>query len=181
MHSGYLSMREFINGLEIIVNGNQTDKMKFLFNVFDLNGDGLIDLEEMKMLLKCCMEDTPYVDTDQTMEELASYLFTNSDKDNSGDINFEELQNALKKYDSIFSQLTFSTSIWIKPKFIGTQHKKGTKGKIQYKLKSIWNNKQPQIIFWSIYLAIHFACSFNAYISYSHMSIWVKTFLKIKK
>lgn len=77
-------MREFINGLEIIVNGNVDDRMEFLFKVFDINNDGLIDFEEMKMLLKCCMDETPYVDLDQTMEELAGYLFTKTDKDDSG-------------------------------------------------------------------------------------------------
>lgn len=169
--SGYLSMREFINGLEIIVNGSDDDRMEFLFKVFDINNDGLIDFEEMKMLLKCCMDETPYVDLDQTMEELAAYLFTKTDKDDSGDISFEELKNAFIKYDVIFSQLTFSTSIWIKPKYIKPRH--GKKAKCFYKANDFIENNIPLVIFWSLYITIHLICSLYAVFSYIDSSIWV--------
>ena len=163
-------MREFINGLEKIVNGDSDEKMEFLFKVFDVNNDGRIDFDEMKMMLKCCMEDTPYVDMDQTMEELAAYLFTKTDKDDSGDISFEELQNAFKKYDTIFSQLSFSTSIWIKPKIIKSQHKSG-------KFVDNWiryiKNKRPMVIFWLIYTLISIAVGANQIMIYMEDNIWV--------
>lgn len=171
-NSGYLTMFEFINGLEIVVNGNRTDKMRFLFKVFDMNSDGRIDFEEMKMLLKCCMDDTPYVNIDDTMEELAAYLFTKTDKDDSGDISFEELQEAFQQYDSIFSQLTFSTSIWIKPKFI-KQQKRGILSKTRHRFISYLNNQRTVIIFWFLYTLIHLACSLNALIKYFDSSIWI--------
>ncbi len=166
-------MIQFINGLEVIVNGNEIDKMRFLFKVFDVNGDGSIDYEEMKLLLKCCIENTPYADIDQAMEELTEYLFSNSDKDNSGEISFEELQDAFKKYDSIFSQLSFSTSIWIKSKFVQPNKSKGVKSKISYRIKNYVDNNMPTLSFWSIYLALHAILSAYAVIEYFDKSIWV--------
>lgn len=166
-------MIQFINGLEIIVNGNELDKMLFLFKVFDVNGDGSIDYEEMKLLLKCCIEDTPYADIDQAMEELTDYLFTNSDKDNSGEISFEELQAAFKKYDSIFSQLSFSTSIWIKSKFVRPTKQKSVKSKITYRMKTYVDNNMPTLFFWSMYMLIHAICSGYALLTYIDKSIWV--------
>jgi len=153
-------MREFINGLEVIVNGSPDDKTRFLFNVFDVNGDGRIDFEEMKMLLNCCMEDTPYIDMDQVVEELTACLFTKTDKDDSGDISFEELQEAFKKFHPIFSQLSFSTSIWIKPKMIMKSQRKGRK--LAEICTHFINNKRPLFIFWSIYSLITLVCAMYA-------------------
>jgi len=157
-------MREFINGLEVIVNGTPDDKIRFLFRVFDVNCDGRIDFEEMKLLLNCCMEDTPYFDMDQVVEELTAYLFTKTDKDDSGDISFEELQEAFKKYDTIFSQLSFSTSIWIKPKMITKSQKKGRK--FTEICTNFIKNKQPLLIFWSIYSLITLLCAIHAIVKY---------------
>ena len=166
---GYLSLHEFINGLEVIVHGDQEEKMKFLFKLFDLNSDGFIDFEEMNLLLKCCMEETPFVDLDQLMEEITTYLFTNSDKDDSGDICFEELNEALKNNDAIYRSLTFSTSLWIKPKFIKPKQNLQI---VSHCIEAV-KNKQNLLIFWLIYTAIHLACSITAIVLFIKESIWV--------
>jgi len=150
-----------------------------------VNGDGRIDFEEMKLLLNCCMDDTPYIDMDQVVEELTAYLFTKTDKDDSGDISFDELQEAFKKYDSIFSQLTFSTSVWIKPKTITKSQKKGRN--FSQICKKYINNKRPILIFWSIYALITLICAIHAVVKYydwnlfPNSNLWVKLKKKVSK
>jgi Ca2+-binding EF-hand superfamily protein len=116
--SGTLTLHEFINGLEVVVNGSTDEKIEFLFKVFDVDNDGAIDFDEMRMMLKCCLADSPSLDTNETIEDLTAILFKEHDHDKSGNISLEELKNAFKKHDTIFKTLTVSTSIWIKPKFI---------------------------------------------------------------
>ena len=121
--SGYLTLHEFINGLEVVVNGDDQEKMEFLFKVFDVDNDGCLDYAELRMLLKCCLEESPSLDIEEAVDDLTTALFRNTDSDCSGDITLAELKEAFRRHDSLFKTLTVSTSVWIKPKFV-TQRKK---------------------------------------------------------
>lgn len=166
---GYLSLHKFINGLEVVVNGSQEEKMEFLFKVFDIDNDGKIDLQEMRMMLKCCLEDLPSLDKDETVEELAIALFQDIDVDSSGDISLDELKEAFKRHKSLFKTLTVSTSIWIKPKYTS----KNSKYVYFNKLKEKISNNQAYFIFWSAYFAITIACMATAYSNYKDAAPWV--------
>lgn len=160
--SGYLTLHEFINGLEIVVNGNDQEKMEFLFKVFDIDGDGRIDYTELRMLLKCCLEDSPSLDIEEAVDDLTAALFRNTDSDCSGDITIEELKEAFRKHDGLFKTLSVSTSVWIKPKFI-TQRKQHHWSK---RLKEKMINKRGIIGFWLVYILINIATTITAYLNY---------------
>jgi Ca2+-binding EF-hand superfamily protein len=136
--SGTLTLHEFINGLEVVVNGTQEQKIEFLFKVFDIDGDGVIDFNEMRMMLKCCLQETPSLDMEETVDDLTAILFKENDRDNSGNISLDELKHAFKKHESLFKTLTVSTSIWIKPKFINKSHRNST----FHKMKNAIVNKR---------------------------------------
>ncbi len=36
---GSIDMKELVNGLQILTKGSETEKLKFLFNVYDLDGE----------------------------------------------------------------------------------------------------------------------------------------------
>lgn len=162
--SGTLTLHKFINGLEVVVNGNQEAKIQFLFGVFDVDNDGRLDFDEMKMMLKCCLEDSPSLDMQETVDDLAAILFQDVDGDQSGDISLEELKAAFRKHESLFKTLTVSTSIWIKPKFASSQ----PKHQWYHKLKERIINKRPQCIFWAMYTLISIACIIAAYEQYAN-------------
>lgn len=167
--SGTLSLCEFINGLEVVVNGTQEQKMEFLFKVFDVDNDGHMDYSEMRMMLKCCLENSPSLDMEETVDDLAAALFKDTDKDESGDISIEELKSAFKRHESLFNTLSVSTSIWIKPKFINKTSKRTWYSKIK---DSVVNNR-AHFVFWSVYTFVHFLCALVAFVSYMDKSIFV--------
>ncbi len=161
--SGTLTLHEFINGLEVVVNGNQEEKMLFLFRVFDTDQNERLDYEELKMMLKCCMEESPSLDMQETVDDLTAVLFKDIDKDDSGDISFEELKNAFGRHISLFKTLSVSTAIWIKPKYVKN---KQPKNKLVNKVKEIVVNKRALCIFWSLYVCINLACMITALVTY---------------
>ena len=167
--SGCLTIREFINGLEIVVNGNDQQKMEFLFNVFDINQDGRLDYSELRMLLKCCLEDSPSLDIEEAVDDLTTALFRNTDSDGSGDITLAELKEAFRKHDSLFRTLTVSTSVWIKPKFVTNKKKLNWYKRLKEKMC----NKRGVIGFWFIYILISFATAITAYCNYKDEQILV--------
>ena len=167
--SGTLTLHEFINGLEVVVNGSTEEKIQFLFHVFDVDGDGVISFDEMRMMLKCCLQDSPSLDTNETVEDLTAILFKENDRDQSGNISLDELKIAFTKHETIFKTLSVSTSIWIKPKFINKSTNRGFINKI----KNIVINKRATLIFWSMYILINLACMVTAYFNYSTASKYV--------
>ena len=169
-NSGTLSLHQFINGLEVVVNGSQEEKMEFLFKVFDVDNDNVLSLPEMKMMLKCCLEDSPSLDVEETVDDLAAILFEETDRDCSGTISLEELKSAFKRHESIFKTLTLSTSVWIKPKFANNSQKQR---KWYHKCKEQIVNKRSQFIFWSLYVAINVMCMASALYSYIDQSPYV--------
>jgi NADPH oxidase 5 len=136
--------------------------------VFDVDGDGHLSLEEMRMMLKCCLEDSPSLNKNETVDDLAAALFRNTDIDNSGDISLEELKDAFDKHKAIFNSLSVCTSIWIKPKFVN----KPKKNKLLHNIKTRILNEQALFVFWTFYGIIHFGCMLSAFLKYRNENIW---------
>jgi hypothetical protein len=127
-----------------------------------MDGDGSIDYNELRMLLKCCLEDSPSLSVDEGVDDLAIALFRNTDIDCSGEITLDELKGAFRRHDGLFKTLSINTSIWIKPKFIN-QRKKSNWLK---NLKETVVNRRGIVFFWTMYILIHIATSVHAYVEY---------------
>ncbi|CAG5119602.1 unnamed protein product, partial [Candidula unifasciata] len=56
--SGEISLRFLIGELRSLVYGTQTDKMRFLFNIYNIGGTGQIDASEIYQVLKSCIEES---------------------------------------------------------------------------------------------------------------------------
>eukprot|EP01053_Blabericola_migrator_P013431 Blabericola_migrator_1__13430@NODE_963_length_5889_cov_140_567846_g668_i0_p1_GENE_NODE_963_length_5889_cov_140_567846_g668_i0NODE_963_length_5889_cov_140_567846_g668_i0_p1_ORF_typecomplete_len1075_score132_77Pkinase/PF00069_25/1_2e16EFhand_1/PF00036_32/3_3e06EFhand_1/PF00036_32/6e06EFhand_1/PF00036_32/6_6e02EFhand_6/PF13405_6/0_0013EFhand_6/PF13405_6/4_3e05EFhand_6/PF13405_6/4_8e03PH/PF00169_29/7_2e11EFhand_5/PF13202_6/0_00013EFhand_5/PF13202_6/2_5e05EFhand_5/PF13202_6/1_2e04Pkinase_Tyr/PF07714_ len=49
--NGVIDFEEFSNGLAILSSANLNNKLRFIFNMYDLNGDGQLSRDEMSMML----------------------------------------------------------------------------------------------------------------------------------
>ena len=67
---------------------------------------GCIDREELKEVLKACMEESSLSLTDENLEDLTDVLFDAADADMSGTIKFEELREELEKHPGVIQNLT---------------------------------------------------------------------------
>ena len=77
-----------------------------MFLFYEILGDGTIDFDEMKLLLRCFLEESPSLDMEETLAELTATLFQETDIDQSGDISFEELADALRRNEHLFKILS---------------------------------------------------------------------------
>ncbi|CAF2124187.1 unnamed protein product [Rotaria magnacalcarata] len=145
--SGQLTLEKFIRNLEFLTEANDNEKVEFLFKIFDRDGDGTIDFDEMKLLFRCFLEQSPSLDMEETLAELTATLFQATDVDQSGDISFDELSNALRRNEHLFKVLSLSTSSWIRPKSTSIskcQRHSST-------LRTWIRNNIDLIFFWSLY------------------------------
>lgn len=66
-------------------SGQSTEnKIKFLFKVYDLDGDGLIQHEELQHVMRACMDENGMKFSDTQLDDLTRAMFDDADPDNRG-------------------------------------------------------------------------------------------------
>ena len=84
-----------MRALTLLLNGTPIEKLQFLFKVYDVDGkldnvfvfiqytyslspspigDGTIKYDELKTILKCCMNESSLTFTEENLEELTRYI-----------------------------------------------------------------------------------------------------------
>ncbi|NWX19954.1 NOX5 oxidase, partial [Aegotheles bennettii] len=138
--SGTISLEELLEALSLLVHGDETDKLRFLFQVYDVDderkpmgcqgaagygvpaltpmvppGSGSIDPEELRVVLRWCLQESSIALPEERLGDLTMVLFEAADKDHSGSITFEELREQLEAFPEVMENLTISAASWLKP------------------------------------------------------------------
>lgn len=69
-------------------------------------GSGTIDIDELKTVLRSCMEESSLKLSEDDLDSLTALLFESADEDDSGAITFEELKAELEKHPGVLENLT---------------------------------------------------------------------------
>jgi Ca2+-binding EF-hand superfamily protein len=56
--SGSISLQEFIEAMHQFAGEEPDDKLRFLFKIYDVDGDGSIQCEELGKVMRACMEES---------------------------------------------------------------------------------------------------------------------------
>eukprot|EP01137_Pigoraptor_chileana_P035838 Opistho-2@30495 len=92
-----ISFDEWIAGLSVILKGTLDEKLKFCFNVYDLNGDGYISKEEMfQMLQKCLIKQSSDEDPDEGIKDLVDLILKKMDHDRDGRVSFADYRETVQ-------------------------------------------------------------------------------------
>ncbi|NXN07375.1 NOX5 oxidase, partial [Indicator maculatus] len=134
--SGTISLEELLKALSLLVHGTEMDKLRFLFQVYDVDGgregavvcqvpalslcvggagSGCIEPEELCVVLQWCLRESAIALPEQRLRDLTFALFEAADKDRSGSITFEELKEELEAFPEVMENLTISAASWLKP------------------------------------------------------------------
>lgn len=81
-----------------IINQNSIDKVKLSFTIYDLNCDGVINVQELYTLLKGAVDGADIELRDNEISDLCSQMLRCSDSNNDGNIDINEYQQALQTY-----------------------------------------------------------------------------------
>lgn len=106
--SGNISLGELIDGFQLLVNGTQEQKLNFLFDTADLNGNGKIDADELDMIFSTSLADSSISITDGDYTGLVESFMSETDTDGDGAITFEELLAQFNKYPGLLPNMTFN-------------------------------------------------------------------------
>lgn len=92
----YIDFKEFLLAVGITSGWSSKEKLKWAFRIYDINGDGFIEKEEMTKIIQAlyemlgqCFEDMP-VDTPQ---ERTALIFEKMDYNHDNHLSLEEFLN----------------------------------------------------------------------------------------
>uniref|UniRef100_A0A1B0CH89 EF-hand domain-containing protein n=2 Tax=Lutzomyia longipalpis TaxID=7200 RepID=A0A1B0CH89_LUTLO len=114
-NSGSISLQEFIDAMHQFAGQSPEDKIKFLFKVYDLDGDGLIQHRELQHVMRACMEENGMRFSQEQIEDLTMAMFEDADPYNRGAITYEALKNQLEKHGGLLENLSISIDRWLVP------------------------------------------------------------------
>ncbi|XP_006002685.1 calaxin isoform X1 [Latimeria chalumnae] len=96
-NDSYVSIREWIEGLAIFLRGTLEEKMKYCFDVYDLNGDGYVSREEMFHMLKHCLVKQPAEeDPDEGIKDLVEITLKKMDYDHDGRLSYADYEKSVE-------------------------------------------------------------------------------------
>ncbi|XP_067002096.2 NADPH oxidase 5 [Anabrus simplex] len=114
-NSGSISLPEFIDSMHQFAGQSPDDKIRFLFKVYDIDGDGLIQHRELQHVMRACMEENGMKFSEDQIDDLTMALFEDADADNRGAITYEALKNQLEKHGGLLENLSISIDRWLVP------------------------------------------------------------------
>nr|WOX60328.1 NADPH oxidase [Eriocheir sinensis] len=120
-NSGTVSLSEFLDAMHQFAGKSPNDKIKFLFRVYDLDGDGLIQQSELQKVMKACMEENGMRFSDEQIQDLTLAMFEDADTQNTGAITYESLKAQLEKHDGLIENLSISIDRWLVPPNLGKE------------------------------------------------------------
>ncbi|NWU70408.1 EFCB1 protein, partial [Pterocles burchelli] len=106
-NNGCISVVEWVEGLSVFLRGTLEEKMKYCFEVYDLNGDGYISREEMfQMLRNSLLKQPSEEDPDEGIKDLVDIALKKmasiyslgylSDYDHDGKVSFMDFEQVVR-------------------------------------------------------------------------------------
>ncbi|XP_025828857.1 Kv channel-interacting protein 1 isoform X3 [Agrilus planipennis] len=114
--SGIINFENFLQCLSVLSRGTMDEKMRWIFSLYDINGDGCITREEMTDIVSAIYDlmgkmSNPSVD-DFTIKERVEMIFTKMDKNQDGVVTFDEFLDCCRRDECISSSINvFDSSI----------------------------------------------------------------------
>ncbi|XP_025895248.1 EF-hand calcium-binding domain-containing protein 1 [Nothoprocta perdicaria] len=93
-----ISVVEWVEGLSVFLRGTLEEKIKYCFEVYDLNGDGYISRDEMFHMLKNSLLKQPSEeDPDEGIKDLVEITLKKMDYDHDGKLSFLDFEKAVRE------------------------------------------------------------------------------------
>ncbi|XP_062601698.1 NADPH oxidase 5-like [Saccostrea cucullata] len=151
---GSIEISVLMDGLRNLTNGSPVQKLKFVFDVYDIDGSGEIERDELKTILTTCMEESSLYFGEEHLNDLTDAMFEAAGKTGSDSITFQDLRKALEKHPSMTETLTLSATQWFGSATPAKKTEKSWRHKFTWKY---FRNNLRKIMFVIIFILINIA------------------------
>ncbi|XP_051888084.1 Kv channel-interacting protein 4 isoform X1 [Pristis pectinata] len=114
-HNGSVSFEDFVLGLSVLLRGTIQDKLKWAFNLYDINKDGYVTKEEMLDIMKSIYDMmgkyTYPVLREETPRQHVEIFFQKMDKNKDGVVTIDEFIDTCQKDENIMKSMQLFENI----------------------------------------------------------------------
>ena len=96
--NGFISFREFLDMIVIFAKGSPDDKIKLMFDMYDVDKSGRLSRGEFKKMLKAMMELVNATVTPDQMDQLIDSMFTAAGFQNKEELTLEDFNVLLRDH-----------------------------------------------------------------------------------
>ena len=108
--NGFVSFREFLDMIVIFAKGSPEDKIKLMFDMYDVDKSGRLDKEEFKKMLKAMMEMVNASVGPDQMDQLVDSMFTAAGFQNKQELTLDDFNVLLRDHKEELSSAHLKVS-----------------------------------------------------------------------
>jgi predicted ferric reductase/Ca2+-binding EF-hand superfamily protein len=154
--SGEVTLWEFIEFAQVLLDGSPEEKLRIVFDLHDLNGDGTVDRPELKHILDRSLNEHSLEISSDKLEALSAALFDSVDTDKSGSISFAEFLISVDQHPALKAQMLASSATWLRlPQRISSDRRgRGRAARAAIDMVTrYWLNERPWLVLLALYAA----------------------------
>ncbi|KAM8888212.1 guanylyl cyclase-activating protein 2-like [Synchiropus picturatus] len=104
---GKLDFMEYVAAVHLVLRGKLEDKLKWSFKVYDGDGNGCLEKEEVRRILKIINKIKRHHDPEvsENVDDICDRIFSMVDKNQDCEISLEEFMEGAKKDPWVLDQL----------------------------------------------------------------------------
>ncbi|XP_006926619.1 guanylyl cyclase-activating protein 1 [Pteropus alecto] len=108
---GYIDFMEYVAALSLVLKGKVEQKLRWYFKLYDVDGNGCIDRDELLTIIRAIRTINPYSDTTMSAEEFTDTVFSKIDVNGDGELSLEEFMEGVQKDQMLLETLTRSLDL----------------------------------------------------------------------
>ncbi|OQV13433.1 NADPH oxidase 5 [Hypsibius exemplaris] len=155
---GYVTVGELLSQLSMLTRSCACQKLKLIFDMYDVDGNGAIDTQEFSAVLSSAIDDNALAIGPQQIDYMTRMLFEAVDSNQDGVVSFDELKTMLEKSPEWIGTLQISASRFLRPPEAKgpsmTRKKRQSKLCPPYFLTPNYIKHNPTEFAWSVIYAI---------------------------
>ncbi|XP_076380631.1 dual oxidase 1 isoform X2 [Megalopta genalis] len=101
--NSFISFREFLDMLVLFLKGSAEDKVKFMFDMYDINGTGRLTKNDFKNMLRSLMETVNADVTDNNLETLMHSMMEHANIVTKETIDLQDFKQILSDFNNKFN------------------------------------------------------------------------------
>ncbi|MDF1750622.1 MAG: ferric reductase-like transmembrane domain-containing protein [Alphaproteobacteria bacterium] len=153
--SGSITLWEFIDFAQVLLTGSPDQKLRIVFDLHDLNGDGTVDRAELTHILDRSLNEHHLDISSEKLAALSEAMFQKVDVDSSNSITFGEFKTCIDAHPALKDQMVASSATWLQlPERIDRDRRRNH-GRVLHNLVEgwirLWENDRPWLILMLVY------------------------------
>ncbi|KAG1946229.1 guanylyl cyclase-activating protein 1-like [Pimephales promelas] len=107
---GFIDFMEYVAALSLVLKGGVQQKLRWYFKLFDMDGSGCIDRDELLLIFKA-VHAINGEDQEISAEDLADMVFNKIDVNGDGELSLDEFLEGIEADEVLTEMLTQSLDL----------------------------------------------------------------------